>query len=61
MLYLGLRVAINDGTLHPLYESFVGGVVGVSVAFLAGNVGAKLVSTKTPAPNKARPEETPEE
>lgn len=72
VMYLGMRVAAADALLRPLYETFVGGVMGVSGMFLIGNVGAKWVSGKTvqastsPSPKApvasktAKPESTPD-
>ncbi len=56
IVYLGLRLAAGNDTFKPLYETFVGGVVGISALFLAGNLGGKFVSTKaTPVTTNSSP------
>lgn len=68
ILYIGARIANADTAFRAVYESFVGGVVGISGMYLIGNVGTKWVAGKaapaapptTPAP-KAKADAPPEE
>jgi hypothetical protein len=48
ILYRGAVVAMDEASFRAVYESFVGGVVGIAGLFLVGNIGAKFVSTKAP-------------
>lgn len=48
ILYVFARVASDNSPMVPMYGEFVGGVVGITGAYLLGNLGNKWVLSKAP-------------
>ena len=60
VLFVGMAFIAYHEAAIGLYDTFVGGVVGLAGIYLAGNVGSKLMATKLPppAPTKTPPSPT---